>query len=234
MQVEEQLLDHVEHLLGPGVVAVDLVEHEHGRQVGGDGLRQHVAGLGQRPLGRIDEQHHAVDHGQRPLDLAAEVGVAGRVDQVDPGALPLHRGRLGQDRDAPLALLVVRVHDPVDQLLVGVEHPGRSEHGVDQRGLAVVDVGDERDGTKGCGHYRRLDFDDMRGVLETATFVVGILFLPGEAPPGVVGPGDGTALNARLGVLWPKERVEVVVCSLERSGLFEAPMTTLLHGSAPT
>jgi hypothetical protein len=94
-------------------------------------------------------------------------------------------------------------------------------------------MGDERDGTKGCAHYERLDFD-WREVLETATFVVGILFLSGKAPPGVVGSGDGTALNARLGVLWPKERVEVVVGSFERSGLFEAPMTTLLHGRAPT
>jgi len=74
----------------------------------------------------------------------------------------------------------------------------------------------------------------MRGVLETATFVVGILFLPGQTPPSVVRPRDGTALNARLGVLRPKERVEVIICSLERSGLFEAPMTTLFHGSAPT
>ncbi|MEY2403464.1 MAG: hypothetical protein QOD38_1015, partial [Acidimicrobiaceae bacterium] len=66
-------------------------------------------------------------------------------------------------------------------------------------------MGDERDGTKGCAHYERLDFD-WREVLETATFVVGILFLSGKAPSGVVGSGDGTALNARLGVLWPKER----------------------------
>ena len=98
----------------------------------------------------------------------------------------------------------------------------------------MVDVGDERDGTKGCGHYRRLDFDEMRGELETATFVVGILFLASKAPPGVVRPGDGAALDTGLGVLRPEERVEVIICSLERSGLFEAPMTTLFHGSAPT
>jgi hypothetical protein len=73
----------------------------------------------------------------------------------------------------------------------------------------------------------------MEGVLETATFVVGI-FLSGKAPPGVVRPGDGAALDAGLGVLWPEERVEVIICSLERSGFFEAPMTTLFHGSAPT
>jgi hypothetical protein len=98
----------------------------------------------------------------------------------------------------------------------------------------MVDMGDERDGTKRCVHCRRLDFGDVRGLLETATFVVGILFLPGEAPAGVVGARNGTTFDAGLGVLWPKERVEVVVCSLERSGFFKAPMTTLFHGSAPT
>jgi hypothetical protein len=97
----------------------------------------------------------------------------------------------------------------------------------------VVHVGDERDGTKGCDHYRGLDFDVKRGVLETATFVVGI-FLASQAPPGVVRTGDGPALHTGLGVLRPEERVEVIICSLERSGLFEAPMTTLFHGSAPT
>ena len=74
----------------------------------------------------------------------------------------------------------------------------------------------------------------MRGELETATFVVGILFLSGQTPSGVVGPRDGAALDTGLGVLWPEERVEVIVCSLERSGFFKAPMSTLFHGSAPT
>ena len=122
VEVEEQLVDLVEHLVGPGVLAVDLVEHDDGRQAGGQRLGQHVAGLGQRALGRVDEQQHAVDQRQRPLDLAAEVGVARGVDQVDAHVAPLDRGRLGQDGDAPLALLVVGVHDPVDERLVGVEH----------------------------------------------------------------------------------------------------------------
>ncbi len=149
VEVEEELVDLVEHLFGPGVLAVDLVEHDHRRQAGGQRLGQHVAGLGQRPFGRVDEQQHAVDQGQRPLDLAAEVGVARRVDQVDADVAPLHRGRLGEDGDAALALLVVGVHDPVDQGLVGVEDVGRPQHGVDEGGLAVVDVRDEREITKG-------------------------------------------------------------------------------------
>ena len=72
----------------------------------------------------------------------------GRVDQVDLDALPRDRGRLGQDRDAALALLVVGVHDPVDHRLVGGEGAGGAQQRVDECGLAVVDVGDQGDVAK--------------------------------------------------------------------------------------
>ena len=87
VEVEEQLVDLVEHLMRPRVAAVDLVQHDDGGQMLGERLREHVAGLWQRALGRVDEQHDAVDHRQRPLDLAAEVRVARRVDEVDLRAL---------------------------------------------------------------------------------------------------------------------------------------------------
>ena len=83
VEVEEQLLDVVDDLGDAGVGPVDLVDDEDHRQLRLERLAQHEAGLGQRPLGGVDEQQHAVDHRQRPLDLAAEVGVAGRVDDVD-------------------------------------------------------------------------------------------------------------------------------------------------------
>ena len=81
-------------------------------------LAQHEAGLRQRALAGVDEQQHAVDHGQAALDLAAEVGVAGGVDDVDGdrvavGRLVVHGGVLGEDRDALLPLQVHRVHHPV-------------------------------------------------------------------------------------------------------------------------
>ena len=145
VEVDEQLVDLVEHLVGAGVAAVDLVDDDDRRQVEGERLLQHVAGLRQRALGGVDQQQHTVDHGQGPLDLAAEVGVAGRVDQVDLDALPGDRGGLGEDGDAPLALLVVGVHDAVDHRLVGGEGAGGAQQRVDEGGLAVVDVRDEGD-----------------------------------------------------------------------------------------
>ena len=62
---------------------------------------------------------------------------------------------LGEDRDALLALEIHRVEDTVDDGLVGPERAGLAEHRVDERGLAVVDVGDDGDvadvGADGAG-----------------------------------------------------------------------------------
>ncbi len=143
VEVDEQVQDLVGDVGRAGVGAVHLVDHEDHRQPEGQRLAQHEAGLGEGALGGVDEEDHAVDHGQRPLDLAAEVGVARGVDDVELGAAPLDRRVLGEDGDALLALEVHRVHDPIVDLLVGPEGAGLPEHGVDQGGLPVVDVGDD-------------------------------------------------------------------------------------------
>ena len=57
----------------------------------------------------------------------------------------LNRGVLGEDRDALLALQVARVHDALVDVLVLAERAGLPEHGVDERRLPVVDVGDDCD-----------------------------------------------------------------------------------------
>jgi hypothetical protein len=86
----------------------------------------------------VDQQQHRVDHRQHALDLAAEIGVPRRVDDVDVRSLPLDRAVLGEDRDAALALQVVRVHHPLGQLLVLSEDMTLPEHGVHQRGFTVI------------------------------------------------------------------------------------------------
>jgi hypothetical protein len=52
---------------------------------------------------------------------------------------------LGEDRDALLALEVVRVHRALLDVRVLAEGAGLTEHRVHERGLAVVDVRDDRD-----------------------------------------------------------------------------------------
>jgi len=71
--------------------------------------------------------------------------MARSIDDVDVRAGVVDRAVLGENGDAALALDVVRIHHALDQMLVRGERAGLAQQLVDQRGLAVVDVGDDRD-----------------------------------------------------------------------------------------
>jgi len=47
-------------------------------------------------------------------------------------------------RDATWAGPVYAVHDSIDNLMMRLEVPGLAQQGVDERGLAMVDMGDDR------------------------------------------------------------------------------------------
>ena len=102
------------------VGAVDLVDDDNDAVAELERLAEHEARLRHGALGCVDEQNDAVDHLQDTLDLAAEVGVARGVDDVDLRVAVAHGGILGQDRDAALALQIVGVHDTVDDLLMSI------------------------------------------------------------------------------------------------------------------
>ena len=87
-----------------GAAPVDLVDEQQGRQVQpGQRLHQHP-GLGLDALHGGQHQDGRVEHHQDPLDLGDEVGVTGRVDQVDLEVADRERGHGRADRDAALAL----------------------------------------------------------------------------------------------------------------------------------
>ena len=140
----EQVEHLVEHFGRARVGAVDLVDDDDGLEPHAQRLRDHELGLRQRALGGVDQHQRAVHHVEDALDLAAEIGVARRIDDVDAGVLPQDRGRLGEDRDAALALQIVRIHRALDLALVVAIGAGLLQQPVDQRGLAMVDVGDDR------------------------------------------------------------------------------------------
>ena len=127
-QGQEEVLGFVDDGVDARVRAVDLVDDRDDGQPGLQGLAQDEPGLRQRPLRGVDEEDDAVDHGQPSLDLAAEVGVPGGVDDVDGhasgGAEPGGRGArvadggvLGEDRDALFAFEIPGVQDPLAGLL---------------------------------------------------------------------------------------------------------------------
>jgi hypothetical protein len=134
---------------GSASFAVDLVDDHHGAVAHLEGLFEHEAGLRHGPLSRVHQQQHPVDHVHHPLDLAAEIGVPGCIDDIDLDlALDCrvpdrNGGVLGQDGDAALALQVVRIHHSLGHLLVLTEGVRLAQQSIHQGGLAVVDVGDD-------------------------------------------------------------------------------------------
>jgi hypothetical protein len=133
------------HLIRAGVGAVHLVDHDDRMEAAGERLADDELGLREDALGGVHQDDGAVHHVQDAFHLAAEVGVAGGVDDVDAGVAPEHRGALGEDGDASLALQVVAVHRALGHHLVVAERAGLAEELVDEGGLAVIDVGDDRD-----------------------------------------------------------------------------------------
>ena len=104
---------------------------------------QHETRLGHGPLERVHDKQRAVGHVEHALHLAAEVGVARRIDDVDFHPVVRDRDVLRQDGDAALALLVVAVQHALFHLLVFAEYARRVQQPIDDGGFAVVDVRDD-------------------------------------------------------------------------------------------
>src|SRR5208337_4657173 len=120
---------------------VDLVDCDDGAEANLQRLRYHELRLRHRPFRRIDEHDGAVDHVQDALHLAAEIGVSRRIDDVDAGVLPLDGGNLRKDGNTALAFQIVGIHGAFGYALVLAEGAGLFQEHVDERRLAMVDVG---------------------------------------------------------------------------------------------
>ena len=145
VEVDEKVVNLVQYFLWTCVGTVDLVDDQNRGQMSFKGLAQHVAGLRQRAFAGVDQQHDTVDHLERAFYFSAEVAVAGRVNNVDLDVVIEDRGILREDRDSALTLEIVGVHDALDEVLVGAKSAALPEHGVNQGGLTVVDMGDDCD-----------------------------------------------------------------------------------------
>ena len=132
-------LHRVEEVGAGAVHLVDVGDPRHLVLVGlaPDGLRLRLD-----PGDGVEDGDGAVEDAQAALDLDREVDVAGRVDDVDPVALPLAGGRRGGDRDAAFLLLLHPVHD--GGALVDLAHlvgaAGVVEDALGRRRLTGVDV----------------------------------------------------------------------------------------------
>ncbi len=144
---DEQFKNLVEHFFRVGVLAVNLVDDHDRLGAGFERLAQHEARLRLRAFGGIHHEQHAVNHVHDALHFAAEIGVAGRVHDVDVIILVFERGVLGADGDALFLFQIHRIHQAffLGFVLVCAEGAGLLEEAVHERGLAVVNVRDDGD-----------------------------------------------------------------------------------------
>ena len=130
IQINEEIVNFVEHFLRARVGAVNLIDHDNLRQSSFKRLTQHVTRLRQRAFARIYQQHDAVHHLQRAFHFAAEIAVARSIYNVDFCAVIKQRGVLGENRNPTLAFEFVRIHDAIDVGFVGAECATLLEHRV--------------------------------------------------------------------------------------------------------
>ena len=145
----DDVLDLLPRLLRLGAGQVDLVEHGDDLEAGVHREVRVGEGLRLDPLARVHHQQRALAGGQRARHLVGEVHVARGVDEVEDVVLPVLRlvlepHRVLLDGDAALALEVHGVEELLAHLALG-EGPRALHQAVGERGLAVVDVGDDRE-----------------------------------------------------------------------------------------
>ena len=143
----EAIHDHVDGALEVGTGPIHLIDETDPGDLVAVRLAPHGLGLRLHARHGVEHGDGAVEDAEGPLDLDREIDVAGRVDDVDPVALPLARGGRRRDRDPALALLDHPVHlrGPFVHLADLVGLPGVVEDPLGRGGLPGVDVRHDAD-----------------------------------------------------------------------------------------
>mmetsp|Transcript_5914 Transcript_5914/g.16562 ORF Transcript_5914/g.16562 Transcript_5914/m.16562 type:complete len:439 (+) Transcript_5914:770-2086(+) len=143
LQLAEQIEHRVDDVVRPCSWTVNLVHHDDHLFVQRQRLPQHKARLRHRTLDRIHQQQHAVRHVQHALHLPSEIRVPRGINDVNLLVLVRDGRVLRQNRDTTLALEIIGIHDTRLHRLIGAEHLGLLEHGINKGRLAVIDVGND-------------------------------------------------------------------------------------------
>ena len=144
IQRGKQIETFIQRPIRFGIGLIHLVQHHNWAQPQRKRLGGHKFGLRHRPFGRINQQNHTIHHRQDTLDLATEISVTGRVDDIDPGAFPFDGCGLGQNGDPAFAFQIIAVHGAFIHRLSGPECSGLFQQFIHKRGFAMVDMGDDR------------------------------------------------------------------------------------------
>jgi len=84
LKLDKEVENLINHPGATGRGLVDLVDHHDDAQPRGQRLFQNKIGLGHGAFLGVHQKEAAVRHAQNPFHLAAEIGVSGSIDDIDP------------------------------------------------------------------------------------------------------------------------------------------------------
>jgi hypothetical protein len=142
LQVEEKLKHMLVNFIRTAVGLIDLIDNHDWFKTEVKGFLQNEACLRHRSLECIYQENNAVSHIEYALYLATEIGVTGRIDNVNLRVFIADGYVLGKNSNASLALQVIIIEDKITCFLVFPEKLSLVEHFVYQGCLPVVNVSD--------------------------------------------------------------------------------------------
>ena len=130
-----------------GTLAVELVDDDHPGHAEPGGGAPGILGLGLHAVGGAHDDDGEVDVGQGGHHFAGEVGVAGRVEEVDLDAVDREGGQAGGNGQLACDLLGLEVHDGAALLdrTPPRDGAGGGQESLGERGLAGAVMADEGD-----------------------------------------------------------------------------------------
>jgi len=157
--LQKEVEHFVDDFVGSGIFPVDFIDDDDGSQSDFEGFSEDESGLRHRTFGGIDEDEATVSHTEDAFDFPAEVGVTGRVDDIDFDPLKRDGNVFGKNGDAPFPFKIVGVENLLSGQLGIPELSALPEHTIDERSFAVIDVSDNGNVSEigaEFGHLRRL------------------------------------------------------------------------------
>ena len=141
----EQLEGFVERCCGSAIGAIDFIDHDDRANASLQRFFKYKSSLWHRAFCRIDQKQCTIRHTDDPLNLATEVGVTWRIDQVDFHAAILDCNVFGENRNPAFPFQVVRIEDALTAKFGDSVLAALAQQAIDKRRFAMVNVGNDDD-----------------------------------------------------------------------------------------
>ena len=140
IEIAHEVKNHLVHLLRTTVRLVYFVHHHDGLQSYLQRLLQHKAGLRHGAFESIHQQQAAVGHVEHTLHLTSEIGVTGRIENVDFGVFPSNGNVFRKNSYPSFALQIIGVQYFAAVILAVTEQFSSKHHLVYQGRFTMVYV----------------------------------------------------------------------------------------------